>query len=93
VPSTADAVDAAAKTAAHDAIVVGFDAVAPSEVRNARRGVATSSVASPPRRMRNADHSVRAPSHSSTAVPRIPNAIRSGSRSMTRAAPSDPSSA
>ena len=55
------AVDAAEKAAAHEAIVSGFDAVAPSEVRNARRGEATSSRDSPPSRTRNALYSVRSP--------------------------------
>ena len=61
MPSAAPAVEAAAKTAAHDAIVSGFDAVAPSATTNARLGVASSSPVSPPSRIRNADHSVRAP--------------------------------
>ena len=39
-PCAAPAVEAAVKIAAHDAIVSGFDAVAPSAVANARRGVA-----------------------------------------------------
>src|SRR5438045_5491628 len=64
----ASAVDAAAKTAPHDRIVVGFEAVAASDVTNARHGFATSSSASPPRRTRNADHSVRIPIHARTAA-------------------------
>jgi hypothetical protein len=48
------AVDAAEKAAAQEAIVSGLEAVAPSEVRKARRGDATSSSDSPPRRIRNA---------------------------------------
>src|SRR5205807_9320617 len=56
---SAPAVDAAEKTAAHDTIVIGFDAVAASDVANARRGDATSAIASPPSRIRNALHSVR----------------------------------
>ena len=43
-------VDAAVKIAAHDTIVAGFDAVAPSEVRKARRGVAMSAATSKPAR-------------------------------------------
>ena len=52
--SVAPAVVVAAKTAAHEAIVSGFDAVAANAVANARRGVATSSSVSPPSRTRNA---------------------------------------
>ena len=40
---TRSAVDAAVKIAAQEAIVIGLDAVAASDVRNARRGVETSS--------------------------------------------------
>ena len=58
-PSITLAVDAAANTAAHDAIVSGFDAVTPSATTNARFGVASSSPVSPPSRIRNALHSVR----------------------------------
>ena len=93
VPSTALAVEAAAKTAAHDRIVVGFEAVAASEVRNARHGVATSSSLSPPSRTRNADHSVRSPSSASTAAPTRPSVSRSASISSSRPAPIAPSSA
>src|SRR5919199_6819683 len=63
------AVDAAEKIAAQAAIVIGFDAVAPSEVRKARRGEETSSAASPPSRMRKALHSVFRPSRASTTAP------------------------
>src|SRR5438067_1088685 len=58
---SAPAVDAAENTAAHERIVIGLDAVAASDVAKARRGEATSAVASPPRRTRNALHKVRTP--------------------------------
>src|SRR6185436_13248871 len=90
VPDTAEAVDAAAKIAAHDRIVDGFDAVAASDVRNARPGEATSSVLSPPSRTRNADHSVRSPSQAITAAPTSPSATCSGPISSSCPAPSAP---
>src|SRR3954471_22397666 len=53
--------DAAAKMAAHDPIVAGFDAVAASDVSSARRGVATSLATSLPARTWNAARNVRTP--------------------------------
>ena len=85
--------EAAANTAAQDTIVSGFDAVAASEVPNARRGVATSAVASPPMRTRNALQSVRAPSQASTAPPASPSARCSGSSASSDAAPAAPAAA
>jgi hypothetical protein len=52
--SAAPATLAAAKIAAHDAIVLGFDAVPASDVRKARRGSATSAGTSSPWRTRKA---------------------------------------
>ncbi len=60
-PSAAPAVEAAVKMAAHEAIVRGLEAVAPSAVANARLGVPTSAGISPPSRTRNALTSVRTP--------------------------------
>ncbi len=60
-PSAAPAAPAAVKIAAHEAIVSGFDAVAPSAVANALRGELTSSSTSPPSRTRKALTSVRIP--------------------------------
>src|SRR3954468_17333586 len=52
------AVLAAANTAAHDAIVKGFEAVPASDRRKAMRGSDTSDAPSLPLRIRNAVHSV-----------------------------------
>ena len=71
------AAEAAANSAAQEAIVIGFDAVAKSATRNARPGDWTSSVASPPSRIRRADQSVLAPSTTSTVAPTNPSTIRS----------------
>ena len=91
--SAAPATLAAAKIAAHEAIVDGFEAVPASAVRNARRGVATSASASPPWRTRNALHSVRAPSTTSTAAPTRPSPVRTGSKVSSGAAPAAPAAA
>ena len=48
------AAEAAAKMAAQEAIVIGFEAVATSEVRKAVQGVATSASDSKPERTRSA---------------------------------------
>src|SRR5262245_64067372 len=92
-PAAAPADEAAAKMAAQDAIVSGFDAVAASVVRNARRGEATSSADSAPDRTRNADHSVRAPIPMSTAAPTRPSTISSGPIVSSGAVPATPSPA
>src|SRR2546425_4126490 len=76
---SAPAVEAAENTAAHERIVIGFDAVAASDVAKARCGDATSVFASPPRRMRNALHSVRNPTAASTIAPTTPSVTRNGS--------------
>src|SRR5438105_15949399 len=55
------AVLAAEKIAAQLAIVRGFEAVAPSEVSSARRGLTTSSATSPPSRTRKALQSIFSP--------------------------------
>src|SRR5438046_8082784 len=81
------ATDAAEKIAAHDAIVIGFDAVAATDVAKARRGEATSSSASPPSRTRNALQSVRAPRNASAAAPARPSASRSASIWRSAVAP------
>src|SRR5437870_3849674 len=91
--SSAPAVDAAENTAAHDTIVIGFDAVATSDVRNARRADATSAIASPPSLIRNALHSVRSASAASTNAPTTPSVTRSGSIVSNPAAPATPSDA
>jgi len=87
------AAEAAVKIAAQVAIVSGFEAVAATAVANARRGDATSSSASPPRRTRNAAHRVRAPMTPSTSAPIRPKARRSASASSRLAAPARPSPA
>ena len=86
-------VEAAEKIAAQETIVIGFEAVAPSDVRKARRGESTSSGASPPSRTRNALHSVRRPRSASTVAPARPSAIRSAPTSSSRLAPATPSAA
>jgi hypothetical protein len=75
---TRSAVDAAVKIAAQEAIVIGLDAVAASDVRNARRGVETSAGASPPSRMRNALQSVRTPRYARKTAPMRPKVMRRG---------------
>ena len=87
--------DAAVKIAAQEAIVIGFDAVAASAVRNARRGVETSSGTSPPSRMRNALQSVRAPRYARKrrADEAERDAERWASISSSALAPSTPSAA
>ena len=87
------AAEAAANSAAHEAIVIGFDAVAKSATRKARPGDSTSSVASPPSRIRRADQSVLAPSTTSTVAPTNPSTIRSPAKSSNRAVPATPSEA
>ena len=87
------AADAAAKMAAHEPIVVGFEAVAASEVRKARRGLRTSASISPPARTRNADQSVRSPSTAMTAAPTIPSTGRRPLWASTGPAPAIPSAA
>ena len=87
------AAEAAVKIAAQVAIVSGFDAVAATAVANARRGDATSSSDSPPRRTRNALHSVRAPITPSTSAPTNPKAICRAPASSRLAAPARPSPA
>jgi hypothetical protein len=77
--SATSATEAAANTAAHDAIVSGFDAVAMNAVRKARAGELISSTTSEPSRIRHADHSVRAPSHTRTPAPTSPRATLSTS--------------
>ena len=57
-----------ANSAAQDAIVNGFDAVATNAVRKARAGVAISSALSMPARMRRADQMVLAPRPTRTAA-------------------------
>jgi hypothetical protein len=81
------------KIAAHDAIVIGLEAVAASEVRNARRGEETSSAVSPPSRIRNALQSVRAPRNARNPAPRTPSAMRSASISSRALAPATPKAA
>ena len=81
------------KIAAQVAIVSGFEAVAATAVANARRGVATSSSASPPSRTLNAAQRVRAPIAPSTSAPQTPNATRRASASSRLAAPARPSAA
>jgi len=87
------AAEAAVKIAAHVAMVSGFDAVAATAVAKARRGEATSSSDSPPRRIRNAPQRVRAPITPSTSAPARPNATRRASASSRLAAPARPSPA
>ena len=82
---------AAAKIAAHDAIVSGFEAVPASDVRNARRGPETSKSSSPPVRTRNALQSVRRPRTMSTAAPTRPSTTRSGPIVSSGTAPAAPS--
>ena len=89
----AAAADAAVKIAAQVAIVSGFDAVAATAVMNARRGEATSSSDSPPRRTRNALQRVRTPITPSTSAPIRPKATRRASASSRLAAPASPSPA
>ena len=84
------AAEAAVKIAAQVAIVSGFEAVAATAVMKARRGEATSSSASPPRRTRNAAHRVRAPITASTSAPIRPKATRRASASSRLAAPARP---
>src|SRR3954466_5429388 len=60
--------DAALKMAAHDAIVIGLDAVAITDVRNAAPGARTSPSASAPARIRVACQTVRAPSQQRKAA-------------------------
>ena len=84
------ATDAALKIAAQVAIVSGFEAVAATAVAKARRGDATSSSDSPPRRTRNAAQSVRAPITPSTSAPITPKARRRASASSRLAAPARP---
>ena len=79
--------------AAHEPMVVGFEAVAASDVRNARRGLRTSASISPPVRTRNADHRVRQPSTAMTAAPRIPRIGRKPLWTSTGPAPAIPSAA
>lgn len=55
--------EAAAKIAAQEAIVDGFDAVAANDVRNARFGLAMSSMTSSPERIRNAARKCPHPEH------------------------------
>ena len=86
-------VSAAAKIAAHDAIVAGLDAVPASAIVNARPGVATSAGVSPPWRTRIAVHSVRAPRATSTAAPASASAMRTGSMASSGAAPATPQAA
>ena len=93
VVPAAPATDAAANTAAHDAIVSGLDAVPPSEVRNARRGSAISSATSNPWRTRSALCSVRSPSRTSTPAPSSPRSTRSGPMLSNGAAPAAPAAA
>ncbi len=90
---TRSAVDAAVKIAAQEAIVIGLEAVAASDVRNARRGVDTSSGTSPPSRIRNALQSVRAPRYARKPAPMTPKVMRRASISSSALAPSTPSAA
>ena len=85
--------DAAPNTAAHDAIVNGFDTVATRPVRNAARGVTVSSGSSAPSRTRHAVRNVRAPSTSSTAAPRSPSRTRSSRIASNGATPAAPRAA
>ena len=59
----------------------------------ARAGDCTSSVASPPSRIRRADQRVLAPSPTSTVAPTKPSTIRSPAKSSNRAVPATPSEA
>ena len=90
--SAAPAALAAAKIAAHDAIVSGFEAVAERAVRNARLGL-TASPSSVPNRIRNALHSVLTPKKTSTAAPRSPSTVSNGPIASSGAAPAAPSAA
>ena len=89
-PPAAPTPDAAANTAAQDAIVSGFEAVAAAEVANARRGEATSYSVSAPSRTRKASRSVLTPRNSRTAAPSSDSVVRSGSIASSDAAPAAP---
>src|SRR5262245_40120514 len=93
VVAATPATEAPANSAAHEAIVHGFDAVAPSDVTNARHGPATSRSVSPPARTRHALHSVRTPSTASTTAPQTPRIVRRLLIDSTGAAPAAPATA
>ena len=85
--------EAALKTAAQDAMVIGLEAVAITEVRKAARGASTSPSASAPARMRVACQTVRAPSQQRNAAPSRPKVSRTGVIRTSCAAPSTPRTA
>src|SRR5438552_1890694 len=90
VVAVKDAVDAAPKMAAHDAMVIGFEAVAASEVRRAARGEMTSSSVSAPNRTLKADLNVFTPIQISTTAPANPRTNRKASILSSCAAPATP---
>ena len=73
--------------------MAGLEAVAATDVANARRGEATSPARASAGRVRIASRSVRAPSTSRTAAPSSENAVRSPSIASSDAAPAAPAAA
>ena len=88
-----DATVAAAKTPIQSAIVSGFEAVAPSDVTNAHRGVATSVSFSAPARTRNELQKLRKPRKMSTAAPTTPSAVPTLAMVSADEAPAAPAAA